>query len=104
MSQHQSSNTCRLLVASGTWGDAQIVASPSHVLVDLNTRNYDTAGHLHRDHALASLSLSAAARLRDLLAEAVDHANSVALDIRQTALWSDPALTAQAVRFAGRAA
>jgi hypothetical protein len=80
-------NTSRLFSTADTFGEIQIVAGSDRVAVDMQTRNYDTAGHLRRDHALASLSLTAAARLRDLLSEAIDHAHSVTLDSRQTPLW-----------------
>lgn len=96
-------NTSRLFSTAGTWGETQIVATKETVVVDLQTRNYDTAGYLHRDHAMANLSLSAAVRLRDLLSEAIDHAASVTLDVRQTALWSPTTVAAVATRF-GRAA
>jgi hypothetical protein len=95
----QQHNTCRLFSTAGTFGEIQIVAGQEHVIVDLQARNYDTAGHLHRDHALANLSLSAATRLRDLLDEALVHAHSITLDTRQTALWSPVTRTAR-----GRAA
>lgn len=80
-------NTSRLFSTSGTFGEVQIVASQEHVTVDMQTRNYDTTGHLHCDHALANLSLIAAMRLRDLLDEAIDHAHGIALDTRQTSRW-----------------
>jgi hypothetical protein len=92
-------NTSRLFSSSGTFGEIQIVAGQDHVIVDVQARNYDTSGHLHRDHALANLSLASAARLRDLLDEAITHAHSVTLDTRQTALWSPATYSAR-----GRAA
>ena len=81
------SNTNRLYSTAGTFGEIQIVAGQHHVIMDVQSRNYDTAGHLHRDHALASLSLSAAAHLRDLLDEALTHVASVTLDARQSTLF-----------------
>jgi hypothetical protein len=57
----------RLFSISGTFGDAQIVAAPSRVIIDLQTRNYDASGVLRRHHALANLPLETASRLRDLL-------------------------------------
>jgi hypothetical protein len=95
LNQH---NTSRLFSTADTFGEIQIVAGSECVVVDVQARNYDTAGHLHRDHALANLSLTAAARLRDLLSEAIDHARSVTLDSRQTALWSNAASTARVAR------
>jgi hypothetical protein len=97
-----SHNTTRLLSTAGTFGELQIVAAPDRVIIDASTRTYDTLGHLHCEHALADLPLSAAVRLRDLLSEAIDHAASVTLDTRQSALWSDSAIRAQAERFGRR--
>jgi hypothetical protein len=99
MFRHTQSNTTRLFSTTGTFAKFDIVATPDKILVDATTRNYDTTGHIRRDHALANLSLAAAAHLRDLLSEAIDHAASVALDTRQTALWSENTLASQAVRF-----
>jgi hypothetical protein len=57
-------NTSRLFSVSGTFGDAQIVATRSHVLFDLQTRNYDASGILRRHHALANLPLDTASDTR----------------------------------------
>ena len=81
-------NTCRLFSTGGTFGEIQVVATQENIVVDIQARNYDTAGHLHREHALANLSLASAVRLRDLLSEAIDHAQSITLDLRATAVWS----------------
>ena len=89
MQRLQQHNTSALFSTSGTFGEINIIGTDDSIIIDASTRNYDTAGHLHREHALANLSLSAAARLRDLLIEALDYANSGALDTRQTALWSE---------------
>ena len=99
MQRLSHANTSRLLSAAGTFGEIQIVSGRERILVDLQTRNYDTTGHLHREHALADLSLSSAAHLRDLLTDALDHAASVTLDTRQTALW----LETPTNRIVGRA-
>ena len=101
MQRLSASNTSCLLSTAGTFGEIQIVSGREHILVDVQTRNYDTTGHLHREHALADLSLSAAAHLRDLLTDALDHAASVTLDTRQTALWSE-ITTKQIAGRAGR--
>ena len=84
-----STQAPRLYSTSGTFGEITVIAASESIVVDATTRNYDTAGHLHREHALARLSLSAAARLRDLLSAAIDHAQSGLLDVRQTSLWSE---------------
>lgn len=102
MFKQSQSNTARLYSTAGTFGAFDIVATADKIVLDATTRNYDVTGHLCRDHALANLSLDAAARLRDLLSEAIDHANSVALDTRQTALWSDNTLASEASRFSRR--
>jgi hypothetical protein len=99
--KHTYTNTSRLFHTAGTFGKIQIVATQENVVVDVQTRNYATDGQLHRDHALANMSLAAAVRLRDLLIEAVDHAASVTLDTRATAQWSPSAATAVADRFGG---
>lgn len=62
-------------------------------VVDVQTRNYDAAGHMHRDHALVNFFLSVAVRLRDSLDEAITDAHGVTLDTRQTAQWSDTTST-----------
>jgi hypothetical protein len=98
MRLNQHNNTSRLFSTADTFGEIQIVAGSDRLVVDVQARNYDTAGHLHRDHALADLSLAAAARLRDLLSEAIEHCHSVTLDRRQTALWSNSASTARVSR------
>jgi hypothetical protein len=84
MSQHVTANTFSI---SGTFGDAQIVAGPSRVIIDLQTRNYDSGGVLRRHHALANLPLEAASRLRDLLNEAI--AAAADAPHHQPGLWSE---------------
>jgi hypothetical protein len=84
-----SNSYSSLTSTSGTFGVIQIAATQENVVLDVQARNYDSAGHLHRDHALANLSLATAARLRDLLSEAIEYANSARLDVRQTSLWSE---------------
>ena len=71
MSQRLTANTSRLFSVSGTFGEAQIVAIRSRVLIDLQTRNYDSGGILRKHHALANLPLDAASQLRDLLNQAI---------------------------------
>jgi hypothetical protein len=90
VSQLTPNSTARLFSTSGTWGEADVVASDRGVLVSLTGRNYDTHGHLHRDHALANLSVSDAIRLSHLLNEAV--AASQDADPRQPGLWSETTL------------
>jgi hypothetical protein len=71
MPQHPIPSTGFLRSLDGTFGEAQIVALPSRVILDLQTRNYDTIGHLHRDSALADLAIATAIRLRNMLDEAI---------------------------------
>jgi hypothetical protein len=54
--QSAASNTTRLYSTAGTFGEFDIVATADKIVVDARTRNYDVAGHLHCDHALANLS------------------------------------------------
>jgi hypothetical protein len=93
MRQLSAHNTpARLLSTAGTWGEIQIVAMPERIALDIEARNYDTHGHLHRDHALTNLPLATALRLRDLLNEAIE----AALDCepRQPGLWSEATMRA----------
>jgi hypothetical protein len=99
MSQHLTSNTSRLFSTSGTFGDAQIVAtSSSRVIIDLQTRNYNSAGVLHKQHALANMPLDTATRLRDLLNQAIAAATDATQ--HQPGLWSDSAVSDIARRLA----
>lgn len=102
MSSYHTSNTSRLLLTAGTFGEIQLVAASDRVMIETSARNYDALGHLHREHALANLPLDAAIRFRDLLSEAINHACSATLDGRQTALWSDTTVKAEAQRFGRR--
>jgi hypothetical protein len=87
MRQHGAASTAFLRSLADTFGVAQIVAVPNRIIVDLQTQNYDTAGLLNRNHALASLSLDAAIQLRDLLSEAIIAAASAAPP--HPGIWSD---------------
>jgi hypothetical protein len=98
--QSALSSTPRLFSTSGTWGEADIVAQDRGLLLSLTGRNYDTAGCLHQDSALANLSLSDAKRLSGLLKEAI--AASEESDPRQPGLWSDATLRNIAPRCGGR--
>jgi len=73
------------------------VTTSGRVVIDLFTTNYDPAGHLNRSHTLASLSLSAAVQLRDLLSDAIEHAASAELDTRQIRLWPETTHTAAGI-------
>ena len=92
----------RLWSTAGTFGEIQIVTASGKVVVDLSTRNYDTAGHLYQGHAIANLSLSAAVQLRDLLSEAIDHSASTELDTRPTWRWPDATTVHTAARIGRR--
>jgi hypothetical protein len=87
MPQPYPANTSRLFSVSGTFGDARIVATGSRVLIDLQTRNYDSGGILRTHHALANLPLETASRLRDLLSEAI--AAAADAPAHQPGLWSE---------------
>jgi len=82
--------SARLLSPGGTRGEIRPVATSSHVILDLEGRNYDTAGFPCRDRALANLSLETAIRLRELLDEAIVVATEA--DPAHPGLWSDSAV------------
>ena len=71
MHQQHAGSTAFLRSLADTFGEVQIVAAPDRVVLDLQALNYDTAGFLHRDYALASMSLATAIQLRDLLSQAI---------------------------------
>jgi hypothetical protein len=85
----------RLLSTAGTLGEIQIVSAPSWVVLDIAARNYDSAGHLHRDFALLKLTLDCAQRLHQLLGDAIE-ASLDASAAAQPTLWSENALRAMA--------
>jgi hypothetical protein len=86
----------RALSTAGTWGEIQIVPCYESIVLDVQARNYDTSGHLHRDHALASLSLTTAIRLHALLGQAIQAA--VDVEPRQPGLWSEATMRGGALR------
>jgi hypothetical protein len=88
---HQFSTTKSCSV-SGTFGELQVTGSREHVVVDVQSRNYDTVGHLHCEHALARLPLQQALRLRDLLDQAIEASRVTA----QPGLWSNSAVASVA--------
>jgi hypothetical protein len=81
-----------------TYGEVQIVATSGRIICDVLSRNYDTTGRLHKDHALISLPLPAAMRLHRLLADAIVAAEGASPN--QASLWSNA--TTQAVAGEGR--
>lgn len=82
-------------IASAT-ATVQIVGTPGRgVLLDLQSRNFDTAGRVHEDHAIALLPLDTAERLLTALNDAVLAASGMDA-CRQPGLWSDSALEALA--------
>jgi len=87
MSQHIPASTSRLFSVSGTFGDAQIVATRDRVLIDLQTRNYDAGGILRKAHALANLPLETASQIRYLLSQAI--AAAAEAPQHQPGMWSD---------------
>jgi hypothetical protein len=79
----------RLFSTGGTWGEAQIVATSENIVLDLQSRAYDTTGHLRREHALANLPVATAIRLRQLLDEAIKASLDASSARTQPGLWSD---------------
>ncbi|MGD0109286.1 MAG: hypothetical protein ABSC06_35405 [Rhodopila sp.] len=92
MSGSQQYSTLKSCSVVGTFGELQVTACHEHVVVDLQSRNYDTVGHLHCEHALARLPLQKALRLRDLLDQAIQASRVTA----QPGLWSNSAVASVA--------
>jgi hypothetical protein len=88
MSGLQQFNTPRSCSVTGTFGELQVTAALEHVVVDVQSRNYNTVGHLLCEHALVKLPLATAMRLRDLLDQAIETSQGI-LDAAQPGLWSN---------------
>lgn len=94
-SEGNKANSILRSIASAT-ATVQIVGTPGRgVLLDLQSRNFDTAGCVHEDHAIAMLPLDTAERLLTALNDAVLAASGTDT-YRQPGLWSDTALQALA--------
>jgi len=102
MSQHRLHTTGFLRSLDGTFGEIQVVATGSRVVLDVTARNYDVAGYLHRDSSLSNLSVGDAIRLRDLLDEAIVAAADA--PPHNPGVWSDATTRAVARRVGRRAA
>lgn len=83
---HQITTSSRCSVV-GTFSELKITAGRDHVAVDIQSRNYDTAGWLHCDHALAKLPLETARRVRALLDAAI--AASAGMAPGSPGVWSN---------------
>jgi len=94
----------RLVSTGGTWGEIQIVSTADNLVIDVQARNYDTAGHLHRDQAVVQISVQTAIRFRQLLDEAIEASLDVSACRNQPGLWSDATTAAIASRWGRRAA
>jgi hypothetical protein len=88
MSGFHQTSTPKSCSVAGTFGELQVTAAYEHVVVDVQSRNYNTVGHLHCEHALVKLPLEMAIRLRDLLDQAIETSEGI-LDAAQPGLWSD---------------
>jgi hypothetical protein len=98
MSSLQQYNTPESCSVVGTFGELQVTAYREHVLVEVQSRNYDTVGHLHCEHALARLPLQKALQLRGLLDRAIE-ASRVTFATSQPGLWSNSAVASVAGKF-----
>ncbi|MFL5252506.1 MAG: hypothetical protein ACJ8AI_06355 [Rhodopila sp.] len=92
MSQRNSS-TSRLLSLDTARAEFQAVVTHGNVVLDVQTRHFASDGREQRQYALADLSLKDAARLRNLLNEAIAASQDVD-DPRQTSFWSDASVAA----------
>lgn len=86
--RHSPTKSCSVV---GAFGELQVTGCREHVVVDVQSRNYDTVGHLHCEHALARLPLQKAIQLRDLLDQAIE-ASRVTFASSQPGLWSNSAV------------
>ena len=75
MSKLKKSTTPATL--AGTFGMIQIVAREACVLLDVQSIERGTDGHLYRSHSLATLTRTEAMRLRGLLSDALASVISV---------------------------
>jgi hypothetical protein len=94
----------RLLSTGGTWGEIQIAWTAENLVLDVQARNYDTAGYLRRDHAVVNIYVQTAVRLRQILGEAIEASLDVSPSRSQPGLWSDATTEAIATRWGRRAA
>jgi hypothetical protein len=92
MAGFQQYSTTKSCSVAGTFGELQVTGCREHVVVDVRSRNYDTVGHLHCEHALARLPLQKALQLRDLLDQAIEASRATA----QPGLWSNSAVASVA--------
>src|ERR1700678_3876896 len=60
------------------FGELQVTACREHVVVEVQSCNDDTVGHVNWKHALARLPLQKALRLRDLLDQAIEAGRGIA--------------------------
>jgi hypothetical protein len=105
MSRFNPVITCvRPLSTGGTWGEIQIVGTAETLVLDIQARNYDSAGHLRRDHAVVNISVHTAMRLHQILDEAIEASLDVSAGRTQPGLWSDATTAAIASRWRRRAA
>jgi hypothetical protein len=92
MSGFQQYSTPKSYSVVGTFSELQVTACHEHVVVDVQSRNYDTVGHLQCEHALARLPLHIALRLRDLLNQAIEASRVTA----QPGRWSNSVVASAA--------
>ncbi len=94
----------RLLSTGGTWGEIQIAWAAESLVLDVQARNYDTAGFLRRDHAVVNIYVQTAVRLHRILGEAIEASLDASAWRGQPGLWSDATTASIATRWGRRAA
>jgi hypothetical protein len=94
----------RLLSTGGTWGEIQIAWGAENLVLDVQARNYDTAGFLRRDHAVVNIYVQTAVRLHRILGEAIEASLDASASHSQPGLWSDATTAAIATRWGRKAA
>lgn len=75
-----------------------------NLVLDVQARNYDTAGFLRRDHAVVNIYVQTAVRLHRILGEAIEASLDASASHSQPGLWSDATTAAVATRWGRRAA
>jgi hypothetical protein len=88
MSGFQHTSTPKSCSVAGTFGELQVAATHDRVVVDVQSRNYDTIGQLYCEHALVRLPLNTAIRLRDLLDQAIEASQNI-FAAAQPGLWTN---------------
>jgi len=78
---------------AGSFDDVEVILSAGRVMIAVRAGHHDAAGFLHRDHAVAGLSVGDAVSLRDQLNDVISAVQAIE-DPRQPLLWPHAAFAA----------